>query len=146
MNKTGQFLESMRVSMDAYTILIPICISILSYYFIYRGFATSDSVRYAIDLDLLSVKGLAWFRNCFNVEQSFGYYLALLAITKIFPNMHNVSALINTISWIASTIMIAFLFAFSRSLYNTRVALYTSILVLIAPSIWFLSHYGHPAL
>lgn len=146
MNKSCQPDGDGCVAWDKYHLPILIVLSVLSGLCVYRGFATSDSIMYAGVINGLKTFGLSRLSSGFNDELSFGYYLLLAFMVKLLPSFVSLSWLMNNLSLAASICMLACLFILARSLYNSRLAFYACLLVMTSPTIWFLSHYGHPTM
>jgi hypothetical protein len=132
---------------DKAFILLTIIASIMTFSFVFKGFATGDSIYYAHGIEAIWKNGLKELPNNFNGETAFGYYLLLALLYGIVHSHFALSAMMNYFNALASIVMIGFSYFFILSLgFNKRVALFTCFTVLIAPAIWLLSHYGHPAM
>jgi hypothetical protein len=128
-------------------IFLIILSSIIACFFVFKGFATGDSILYAYGIEDIWEHGLKEIPNNFNGEIAFGYYLLLSALFSVFNYIFTLSAIMNYVNALSSIVMIGFFFFFIISLgFNKRIALFTYLAVLISPEIWLLSHYGHPGM
>lgn len=127
--------------------LLIVISSILVFPFVFKGFATGDSIYYANGIEATWKNGLKETCNNFNGEIAFGYYLLLYLLYSIFKHYFTLNAIMNYFSAFSSIVMVCFSFFFITSLgFNSRVALFSCITLLVSPAIWLLSHYGHPAM
>lgn len=119
--------------------------SILAYSFVLDSFATGDSLHYAMGVQTIWEQGLRAIPNTFNGEMSFGYYVLLDVLNGVFKSKWELSTIMNLMSALASIAMLCFFFMMIMHLINSkRVALFTCLTVLLSPTIFYLSHYGHP--
>jgi hypothetical protein len=128
-------------------ILLTIISSIIAFSFVFKGFATGDSILYAHGIEAIWKNGLREIPNNFNGEITFGYYLVLYGLYAVFHSHFALSAIMNYFNALSSIFMIGIFYFLIISLgFNQRIALFSCIAVLIAPAIWLLSHYGHPGM
>ena len=85
--------------------------TIFAIFFVYDGFAAPDSIRYAIGIQSIAQNGFKEITRVFNGEMSFGYYLLISLIERVFDHSLSLSALINNINAIFSVLMVCFLFS-----------------------------------
>jgi hypothetical protein len=127
------------------TLIVLSCVT--AAFFVYEGFATDDSVRYALGLQSINEKGIAEIAHAFHGEMSFGYYLLLGFLAKLVGDSVSLSNLMNNFNAAISVVLLCSLFLFFDALCSDRkLSFFACLMVMLSPSIWFLSHYGHPAL
>ena len=128
-------------------ILLIIISSIIAFSFVFKGFATGDSILYAHGIEAIWKNGLRELPDNFNGEIAFGYYIVLYLLYGVFHSHYALSAIMNYFNALSSIFMIGFFYFLVISLgFNKRIALFSCFTVLIAPAIWLLSHYGHPGM
>jgi hypothetical protein len=115
--------------------------------FVFSGLATGDSIRYALGLRDILAHGPSEIPHVFNGEMSFGYYLLLDGLIRVLGLSGDPSGLMNMTSAVCAFFLQGFLFLFFARMLKCRLgALTAGVAVLLSPSLWFLSHYGHPVL
>jgi len=120
---------------------------ILNLIFVFDGFATVDSIRYAICLKKILNITPTELSKLFNYELAFGYYLFILLLIKLNIFNFSLSTIMNYTNCLFSLILIITLFSLFKSLTNDRYqALFASLLTFLSPSLMFLSLYGNPNL
>jgi hypothetical protein len=128
-------------------IFLIILSSIMAYFFVFKGFATGDSILYAHGIEAIWKNGLREIPDNFNGEIAFGYYIMLYLLCSVLQAHFALSAIMNYVNALSSILMIGIFYFLIISLgFNKKVALFSCITVLIAPAIWLLSHYGHPGM
>ncbi len=115
--------------------------------FVYNGFATGDSMQYALGLERMLHNGFGNVGSEFNGDMGLGYYMILYCLHAVLGGAVPISAMMNMLSAITSVIMQAVLFVLLyRLTQNSRVALFACLATLISPSVWMHGHFGHPVL
>lgn len=121
--------------------------SVTAMLFVFDGFATGDSARYALALESIEEKGIVQMPHVFHGGMSFGYYLLLGLLVKLMGDSVSLSSLMNSFNAAISVVLLCILFLFFNALSSDKkLSFFACLMVMLAPSIWFLSHYGHPAL
>lgn len=115
--------------------------------FTYDKLATTDSVLYAMGIEQLNQHGLPILAQQFNGTMAVGYYLAVWWLQGMVDHLTDLVGLMNGLSAVFSVICVGFFFGlFYRLTQEWTVALFGGLMVLLAPSLWHVSHYGHPAI
>jgi hypothetical protein len=127
------------------TLMILSCIA--AFFFVFDGFATEDSIRYALGFQSIMEKGIRQIATVFNGEMASGYYLLLFYLAKLIGNSISLSGLMNNLNAATSVILQVSMFLFFNSLFSDKkLSFFACLAVLLSPSIWFISHYGQPGL
>ena len=118
--------------------------AVLAVAFVFEGFISGDSIRYALGVKSIEENNFKILPTVFHTEMSFGYYLIIIWLKHILNFQGELSRLMNGLSAVASVLMISCLFMFVQSLFNRKLAFFVCLSVLFSPTIWMLSHYGNP--
>ena len=118
--------------------------AVLAFFFVFEGFVSGDSIRYALGVISIEENNFKILPTVFHTEMSFGYYLIIIWLKHILNFQGELSRLMNDLSAVASVLMIIFLFIFVQSLFNRKLAFFVCLSVFFSPSIWMLSHGGNP--
>lgn len=120
---------------------------ITAWLFTYDKLATTDSVLYAMGIERLERQGLPILAAQFNGTLAVGYYLGVWWLKGLVEHLTDLVGLMNGLSAVFSVISVACFFGlFYRLSREWTVAVFTGLLILLAPSLWHVSHYGHPAM
>jgi hypothetical protein len=115
--------------------------------FVFRGYYIGDSLIYATDIFELARDGLGRLGQKFNGGVSPAYFVVLRALAKLSAGAVEFSAVMNGINAAASVLLMGVLYAFFSRLSAQRwTPLFAALAVLLSPSIWLQSHFGHPGL
>lgn len=134
-----------KANKEFIALLVISCIA--AFFFVFKGMTSRDSIRYLIGLQTVLEKGIVEVSSVFNGEMSFGYYLLLSFLDKLLGEFVSLSSLMNNLNAAVSVVLQGSLFLFFNSLYdNKKLSFFTCLAVLLSPSIWMLSHCGHPGL
>ncbi len=121
--------------------------SVSAFCFVYQGFMPGDSLRYAEGIQRLSQDGIEKITTCFNGFMSFGYYLLMMFMVDLFGHLVSLGDLMNRFNAVISVFLQGTVFILCLSLTkDKKVSFAAGIAVLLSPSIWMLSYYGHPGL
>ena len=109
-------------------IFLTIISSIIAYFFVFKGFATGDSILYAHGIEAIWKNGLREIPNNFNGEIAFGYYLVLYGLYGVFHSHYALSAIMNYVNALSSILMIGIFYFLIISLgFNKRIALFSCL-------------------
>lgn len=121
--------------------------SVMAGFFTFRGFATEDSIRYALGIERVVDLGFPEIHRSFNGEMSPGYYLFMSSLVRFIGSDVDLSSIMNYTASISSIFLIGIFLFFVASLdQDFGVAVFSCLLLIFAPGIWFLSHYGNPGI
>jgi hypothetical protein len=135
LNKNKEFIALIVIS----------CLA--AFIFVFKGIFGMDSIRYLMGFQTIIEKGIEQIPHVFNGEMSFGYYLLLSGLHKLIGDSMSLSSIMNNLNAVFLVILQINLFLFFNSLYsNKKLSLFTSLAILLSPSIWLLGHYGNPGL
>jgi len=129
-------------------LMVVLVLAIFSaYYFILKGFPSDDYILYALGIQNILKYGISEIPKSFNGEMSFGYYLVIYVFMSLFKLNIELSKLMNWVGAVSSIILIYFVFKLFKDLFNNKtVSTYICLNVMLAPTIWLHSHFGHPIL
>jgi hypothetical protein len=131
----------------AYFTLLLIIALLTSIPCVYRGLPTGDAMQYAGGLEEMLTHGFSRIGKAFNSDLAIGYYLVIYCLMKVLGGVLELSVVMNLLSAFSSVVLQLILFTFFHRLtQSARVAFFTCMATLLAPSIWMHAHFGHPVL
>lgn len=118
---------------------------ISAYYFVLNGFPSDDYLLYALGINNIKQNGITEIPKSFNGEMSFGYYLMVYGLLALFKEHVELSKLLNYAGAIISIIMVYYVYKlFNELIKNNKITLFICLNVILSPTIWLHSHFGHP--
>jgi hypothetical protein len=134
--------------------LLMVVATLSAYLFTYDKLATTDSVLYAEGLkQMMAAAPQGWgavgqtLADQFNGTLAVGYYLGVWWLHGLTEHLTNLVGLMNGLSAVFSVIGIGLFFWLTcRLTADAVVAFWAGLAILLAPSLWHLSHYGHPGI
>ncbi len=134
--------------------LLLLLAALTAYLFTYDKLATTDSVLYAEGLKrIMAAAPQGWqavgqtLAHQFNGTLAVGYYLGVWWLHGLIEHLTGLVGLLNGLSAVCSVIAVGLFFWLVRRLIeDSAVAFWTGLAILLAPSLWHLSHYGHPGM